>query len=62
MVKSGDAKFYKRSDGKRFLYISTKVTEDSAWSFGDNEDVTVLIQDDGSLLVKKKAATNDVRS
>jgi len=58
MGKSGDAKFYKRRDGKRFLYISTKVAEDSAWKFQDNEDVSAIIQEDGSLLIKKKGAGN----
>jgi hypothetical protein len=55
MGKAGDGKFYKRKkDRKVFLYLSTKVTEDSAWHFSDDENVAVEILPDGSLLVKKK--------
>jgi hypothetical protein len=55
MGKVGEGKFYKRrEDRKVFLYISTKLTDDSAWNFGDNESVTVEIVNDGLTVKKKK--------
>jgi hypothetical protein len=55
MGKIGEGKFYKRRiDRKVFLYISTKLTDDSAWNFGDNDCVTVEIVNDGLIVRKKK--------
>lgn len=55
MIKVGEGKFYKRkNDRKVFLYISTKLTDDSAWNFGDNESVTVEIVNNGLAVKKKK--------
>ena len=60
MVLTHGGKLTKRSDGKWILYLSKKLTDDSAWPFPEGtQDVTVQIHKTQKLLLIWKVEENE---